>query len=308
MRVLMIGAGSVGGVLTRFLENKTNEVTYFVRAGRRPARVKLLDARSGEVHVRERPAALEAGQVLPAVDTAILTVRAEQLDGALDVVAELPSVATVRIATASAGFDDLERVRARFPGRAAVQIIPLFFAYPDGDVTRWWNPPLAKTLVSDEHEEASRPFAEELAAALETNGLPTRAVRSIGRARDAALAAGMPVLASFELAGWDLDALARDRELRALASRSMREGMRAMVKHPLAQRLIGLAPAPLFATVLRAAPAVVPRGVKEMWRVHGPKIAQQTRALLDSMIARVEREGGAADAESLKELRRRLGA
>jgi ketopantoate reductase len=304
MRILMVGAGSVGAVLTRFLENKNNEVTYYVRAGRKAqlARIKLLDARSGELHVRERPTAIEPSQPLPAADTVILAVRADQLDEALDVVARLSTAEHVRIATASAGFDDLARVRARFPGRAAAQIIPLFFAYPDGDVVRWWSPPLAKTLISDEHDEASRPFAEELAAALQANGLPARAVRSLARARDAVLAAGMPVLATFELAGWDFGALARDGELRKLASRSMREGMRAMVKNRLASRLIGLTPAPLISTMLRAAPQVVPRGVQEMWRVHGPKIAGQTRALLDTLIARADGH----DDESLKDLRSRL--
>src|SRR5581483_1610703 len=307
MRILMIGAGSVGSVLTRHLESKANEVTYYVRAGRKAQlqRVKLLDARSGALHVRERPSAIEPSQKLPSVDTAILAVRADQLDAALDVVAQLPTAETVRIATASAGFDDLARIRARFPGRAAAQIIPLFFAYPDGDVVRWWNPPLARTLVTDEHDDASQPFAEELAAALVANGLPARALRSIGRARDAALAAGMPLVASFELARWDFDALARDAELRKLASRSMREGLRAMFKNPIASRLIGPTPMPLLSTMLRAAPSVMPAGVKEMWRVHGPKIAGQTRALLDTLIARAEGQD-AESAGSLKELRRRL--
>lgn len=307
MRILIVGAGSVGAVLGRYLENKTNEVTYYVRAGRKAqlSRIKLLDARTGALHVRERPQVVEPSHQLPVVDTVILAVRAEQLDEALELCGKLPQADGLRLVSASAGFSDLERLRARFPGRPAVQLVPLFFAYPDGDVVRWWNPPLAKTLITDEHDEASRPFAEELAAALAASGLPARALRSIGRARDAALAASMPVLASFELAGWDFDALSRDGELRALASRSMREGLRAMVKNPIASRLIGWAPAPLISTMLRAAPKMVPKDVKEMWRVHGPKIAGQTRALLDTLIARAaDRGDGAAD--DLKELRRRL--
>jgi ketopantoate reductase len=306
MRILMVGAGAVGTVLTRHLENKTNELTYYVRAGRKAklARTKILDARSEGIFVRERPAAVEPGDKLPIVDTAILAVRADQLDEALDLVARL--IGDVRIVTASAGLDDLERIRHRFPHRPAVQILPLFMAYPDGDAIRFWNPPLARTLITDEHDEAARPLAEELAAALTAGGLPARALRSFGGAREAVFALGMPLLAGFELAGWDLGALAGDGELRSLASRGMREGVSSLVKNPLARRLVALAPAPLFAAALRAAPAMLPRGAKEMWRVHGPKIAGQTRQLLDLLIARAA--AAAAPVDGLRELRRRLDA
>jgi hypothetical protein len=46
---------------------------------------------------------------------------------------------------------------------------------------------------------------------------------------------------------------------------------------------------------------MMPRDVQAMWRVHGPKIAAQTRQQLDALLAR------AGDADGLKELRRRLG-
>jgi hypothetical protein len=42
-----------------------------------------------------------------------------------------------------------------------------------------------------------------------------------------------------------------------------------------------------------------------MWAVHGPKIAGQTRKMLDSIIERGDRSSRATD--GLKELRRRLG-
>jgi ketopantoate reductase len=306
MRILMVGAGAVGAVLTRALEAvKGHDVTYFVRDGRRAqlARVKLLDARSGALHVRERPSVVEASlEPLPHADTVILAVRAEQLDAALDVAARVPGAP--RIATASAGFDDLPRVRARFAGRAAVQIVPMFMAYPEGDVIKWWNPPLARTLVSDEHgDDAARAFGEELAAAFAAGGLPSRALRTIAAARDAVLGLGMPLLAGLELAGWDVGAFAGDGELRKLASRGVRDGLRAMVKNPLAAKLIALTPTPLVGAALRVTPALVPRAARDMWRVHGPKIAAQTRALLDAMIARADERGGA---DGLRELRRRL--
>ncbi len=300
----MVGAGAVGALLTRFLEvTKANEVTYYVRKGRKATltRVKLLDARSGELHVRERPLAIEPHQVLPAADTVILAVRADQLDEALDVVARIPFEA--RIASASAGMDDLQRIRARFPGRPVVQIMPMFKAYPDGDAIKWWNPPFARTIITWEGDDAAKPFADELAKDLSAGGLASKALRSVGRARDAVLAAGMPLLAALELAGWDFGAWSNDAELRGLASAGVREGVGAVA--PNLGRLFGLAPKVVLSTVLKAAPRMAGKDLLDMWRVHGPKIAGQTRQLLDALIVRGDQRASATG--TLKELRRRLG-
>src|SRR5579871_3233490 len=114
MRILIIGAGAVGAVLARALEkNKGHDVAYLVRE-HKPARVKLLDVRTGELHVRERPQAFTASDTLYAFDLAILAVRGDQLDGALDAAAKVPGAP--KLAVAAAGFDAIDRVRARFPG------------------------------------------------------------------------------------------------------------------------------------------------------------------------------------------------
>jgi hypothetical protein len=176
----------------------------------------------------------------------------------------------------------------------------MFLAYPDGDVVRWWNPPFAPTLVTYQGDEEARPLAEELAGYLKAGGLPARAIGSGSATREALVAAGMPLLASFELAGWSFAALGESAELRALASRGMKEGMRAVSSSPVA-RLLNLTPRPLLATLLRVAPRL-PADMQEMWRVHGPKLASQTRHLLDHLIARAPDE----EAPTLRELRRRL--
>jgi ketopantoate reductase len=304
VRALVIGAGAVGVVLARFLEaTKQNEITLYVRAGRRPTRLKLLDAKSGELHVRERPAAVEAGQRLPPVETAILAVRGDQLDEALAVVAQLPDGTRVATVTA-AGFDDVQRVRARFPGRAVAQIIPQFLAYPDGDAIRWWVPPLARTLITWESDDAARPLAEELAGDLTKNGLKTRAVATVAGNRDALVAAGTPMLVGFELAGWDLDALNRDRELRKLASRAMCEAVQAVPGGGVAALLLRLSPRPLLSLMMGAAGSLASDDVQAMWKIHGPKIAAQTHQTLDELVRRADERGRPSD--GLKELRRRL--
>ena len=177
MRILMVGAGSVAVVLTRFLEAvKSNEVTYYVRAGRKKelARIKLVDAKSGEIHVREKPAAVEPESVPLHYDLVLFAVRDDQLEGAIAVAAAVPGAPP--IATVTQG---LARLRERLPGRPIVQIAPMFLAWRDGDVVRWWNPPLARTLISGEGDAMSQKLAEELAASLKAGGLQSRATQSL---------------------------------------------------------------------------------------------------------------------------------
>jgi ketopantoate reductase len=223
----------------------------------------------------------------------ILAVRADQFEAAAEVAARVAG--QPRLATATAGLDDLPRLRARFPGRPTAQIMPLFLSWPDGDAWRLWNPPLAKTLVTFENDEPSRAFAEELVAAFSSGGVPSRTVKSVQRAREGLYAAGMPIVATCELVGFDLEALARDAELRALAARSIQEALRGTEMKWLAKM-----PRPIWSAALRVGP-LLPRRAREMWKIHGPKIHGQTVHFLDALVAR------AGEAEGLRELRRRLG-
>ena len=173
----MVGAGAVGAVLTRALEgNKANEVTYLVRAGRkeRLKRVMIVDARSGEIHVREKPTVMEHGQVLPQADTAIFAVRREQLDEALGLLEQLPKDARIVCLEGAA------RVRARLPGRVVVQVMPVFSCAREGDTFKLKKPPLVPSLVSSEGDARARPFAEELAKDLVAGGMRARAVSTLG--------------------------------------------------------------------------------------------------------------------------------
>src|SRR5262249_26770939 len=197
MRVLIVGAGAVGVVLGQALEaDPSNQVTYYVRAGRTPLTTKVLDARSGRLHTRERAAAVEPMQPLPEVDSVIIAVRADQLEAALALLPELAG--RPRLATATPGLEDLARLRARFPGRQTALIRPTFYASPDGDTIRFVEPPPLSSFVSHEGDESSRPFAEELAAELRRGGLRVRAVRSLASLVWPLLAATNPLLAAYE--------------------------------------------------------------------------------------------------------------
>jgi ketopantoate reductase len=305
MRVLMVGAGAVGVVLTSALEKTTaNEVTYLVRPGRRRTlpRVKLLAAKSGELSVREKPAVVEPTDKLPSADTVIFAVRGDQLDEMIDLVPTLAP--TARMATVTPGFDDLAILRRRFPGRVFVQITPSFAAWLEGDAFKLWLPPLVKSIVSwHGGSDDERAFAEELTAAFVAGGVPTRATGEGGGAKEAAMAAGMPVLAALELSGWSFEALARDRDLRGLAARAARESARAMASSGAARALCAITTTPVVNLAMRVA-GMLPADMKAMWRAHGPKIAGQTRQMLDAIIARADENR--ASAETLKVLRGRL--
>jgi ketopantoate reductase len=296
MRTLVIGAGPVGVLLGRALEaQKGNEVIWLVRKGAKVERWKIVRARTETMSVRERPVQVEPDQALPAVDVVLIATRAEQLDEALAIVDELPPA--VRVATATPGIDDLQKIRARRVGPAC-QILPMFMAWNDADTLRWMSVSFVPTLVADGGDEGSKPFAEEIAAALDAGGLKSRSIGTPGRAHDAALAAGLPLLGALELAGWDFSRLGANPELRRLAADAAKEGLSA-----IAGALGVLGAQPILSLMLRATPRL-PADVQAMWRVHGPKIASQTRVLLDGVYARTRAAGGRTT--RLGELRERL--
>ena len=308
MRVLLVGVGAVGIVLHRTIEQqKGNEVTFLVRAGKKRAleRTKIVDARSGELRVRERPTAVEIGQVRPVYDTVLLCVRGEQLEAAI---ADLGPVAVnVRLATVTPGPEGLALLRARYPGHAAVRIAPVFMAYPDGDVIALWQPPVLKTSVChDDGDEASQKLADELAAALVVGGIPARARAKMPMGTDTATDAMAPLLAAYALSGYDADALARDRGLQTLAADAIAEVMALDGAPGIASALVRRATAPLVRIALSDAAQRMPGTFRAMWRAHGPKIDGQTHASISALVRRAQAEQ--REVPALEEMRHRLDA
>ena len=305
MRVLLVGAGAIGRVLYRALDQtKGNEVTFLVRPGRRAAleRLKVVDARSGEIRVRERPAAIELGQARPVVDTVLFCVRGDQLAAALDDVgAVLPGT---RLATITPGPDGLTLLRARHAGHPVARVAPAFMAYAEADAIVTWFPPIVKTPVTPDGDEAgSAAFAEELAGALAAGGVPAAARAKMFAGIDAGGDAFMPVLAAYALAGYDAAALARDGALLDLTGGAVGEAMTIGGAPGFAGAMARRAAPPLVRAALAAAPRM-PDTFRAMWRAHAPKIEAQTRAILADLV----RRSGDRPAPSLSELVRRLDA
>jgi hypothetical protein len=113
------------------------------------------------------------------------------------------------------------------------------------------------------------------------------------------------VLAAWELSGWDVDRLARDGELRALTAAAMREALAVGdERRTTLGRLLRHTPPGALSLLMRALPTVAGEQVRAMWSHHGPKVAAQTRQMLDGMLARAEASG--APVEHLRRLRERL--
>lgn len=310
MRVLLVGAGAVGIVLHRAIEQqKGNEVTFLLRAGHRKTRgferTKIADARSGELRVRERPAAVEAGQVKPGFDTLLLCVRADQTAAALDDVGPLPPAC--RVATVTPGPQGLQLLRARFPGHPAARVAPAFLAYADDDVIQVWQPPLLKTQVChDDGDAAAASFAEELAAALDQGGVPARARAKMPLGVDGASDMVAPLLSAYALAGYDADGLAADRRLQHLAADAMAEVLSLDGAPGFAAGLVKHTAAPLLRAALASGQGLFPPAFFRMWRAHGPKIDGQTHASMTALVRRAKSAGRTVNA--LEEMLHRLDA
>ena len=111
----------------------------------------------------------------------------------------------------------------------------------------WTQVPLETSLSSVAEWQLVKPLV--------AGGLPSLGVRALGNARECIYAAGLPALASFELAGWDAGALGRDGGLRDLAARGAKEALRTVGG---GKWLFAIAPTTMMQMMLRAAP-LLPR-------------------------------------------------
>lgn len=313
MRFVVIGAGCVGTVLGVSLEHGKHEVLYLLRKGRKEGfrDLQLVDVHHGVVRRRDAPLCAEEGARLPPFEWALLCVRGDQLDEAIATLgAHVRPDARVGVATAR--LDELARVRAAHPGGPVFSIAPTFMAWSEEPrVVRLLKPPLLRTLISGEGDRAADESARELAGVLDGLGLPVSAVASARGAQLPVVAAGSMLLAGWELSRWDARAFASDAELRQLTAAAMREAgavvraeLSAMAS-PLAL-LLAMTPAPALGVLLRGLPQLTRGDASAMWTVHGPKIAAQTRAVLDEVAARAAAAG--LSAPSVTTLRARLEA
>src|SRR5205085_345882 len=104
-----------------------------------------------------------------------------------------------------------------------------FFAWSEEpNVWRWWSPPMMKGVASGEGDARGDEAAGAFAREIDEAGVPMRAVPSARRSLAPLLAPGTVLLAGWELCRWDVDALARDADVRRLTAAAMAEAAQAM--------------------------------------------------------------------------------
>ena len=304
MRFIIVGAGAVGVTLGLSLEHQKHDVTYLVRPGRKAAlnRFLLVDARSGTSRKRDRPSVAELGNTLQPFEWVILATRGDQLDEAIATL-KAHAKPTATVVLAAAALDALPTLRAAWTG-PVVQMYPTFSAWSEEpNVWRWFQPPLLKSLLSGEGDDKAQKAAVELAAELDKAGLPSRAVASLQKTVAPLLAPGVALLAGWELAAWDVERLGKDGLLRDLTAGAMHEAAVAVgAEAEGVSRFLSFIPAGALSIALRALPRLAGKDVRAMWSHHGPKIAAQTRAILDEVMQKAEHTGD----RHLKALRAKL--
>mgnify|MGYP000878692870 CR=1 FL=1 len=170
MKILVLGAGGIGGYFGGRLAQGGADVTFLVR----PARAAQIAANGLVIESPNGPATIAAktviaGQPLPGFDLVLLTCKAYDLDSAMDAIA--PAVqAGASIVPLLNGVSHLARLDARF-GKARVlggtcQINVTLT--PDGTVKHM--EPLNR-LIFGEREASQKATADAFADALKTSGI-----------------------------------------------------------------------------------------------------------------------------------------
>jgi len=118
MRILVLGAGAIGGYFGGLLAEAGADITFFVR----PARKRQLD-RDGLIiespfeNVRRSVAAITSGENFAPPDIIIIACKAYSLEGALDIISAYAGPETIILPLLN-GIAHLEIIEQRLPGTA----------------------------------------------------------------------------------------------------------------------------------------------------------------------------------------------
>jgi 2-dehydropantoate 2-reductase len=137
MKILVLGAGAVGGYFGGRLAQAGADVTFLVR----PARAALLAqkglrATSKAGNISLKPRCVVAGEVKPEYALVILTAKAYDLDSAMDAIAPALAGGKGQVLPLLNGMTHLDRLDARFGGErvlGGVAYIASTLA-PDGEI------------------------------------------------------------------------------------------------------------------------------------------------------------------------------
>lgn len=303
MRVLLVGAGSVGQVYGWHLRRGGVEVHVYVKD-------KYADeARAGFVlyppgartptrwtpdGVVTSPAQVAAGtwdQVWLCISSTAL--RGDWLPA---IVAAMGDAALVSLLP---GLRDRDLLTPLVPPERLVIGLIAFSSWHaplDGEALpepgmAWWHPPMSPSLFS-----GPPALVDPIVAALRAGGCPAaRGDATAAAARGSSFL--VPVVAAMECAGWSFAGLRQARHA-TLAARAAREALAISTAH------LGLSPGPaaLLASptvvrlATRAVPLVAPMDFEAFLRVHFSKVGDQTLLALDTWVDEGKARGLATEA------------
>lgn len=304
MRILLVGAGTVGQVFGHHLQRGGAEIGFLVR----PKYAELvrrgfdMDPRNpGRGRERLEQFEVTTEHDASGWDQVWLCIPSTALDG--EWLETLAASSSAPLVSFSAGLPAQARLNAVAPGRIATAVIaysawtaPLPGASgPPG--TAWWTPPLMSCVFAG-------PGAEAAAETLTRGGLRAKVTDA-----EAALARGAslltPLIAAMECGGWTFAGL-RVPALSRLTAAAMAEA--SFVSAAVGGHPVGLLPRGLSGLMVRVltrlAPWVAPFDLETFFRVHFTKVGPQTSRTLGGWIEAGRSRGLSVSA--LSELHDRL--
>ena len=300
MRILVVGAGTVGQVFGWHLHQGGAEIGFLVKPGRRPERFRLERLRGRSVATWESFTVHDDPAAVGAWDAVVLTVSSDALAASwLEPLGRATGSATV--AVMQPGINDVERVAQSIDRARLVQgLIGLIaFRTPlDGDPrfveegVAYWFPPFVRTLLEGDR---SRPLVETF----RRGGLPAAQHDAIATVSGFGAAVLEAHMAALELEGWSF-AAARAGRWMAVASRASRQ------LAEVAARIVGRRPPAVLALVSPTASAflapvsraVMPFDLEAYLRAHFTKVGPQTLAYFESAM----READGLPMDAVEEL------
>ncbi|WP_164855959.1 ketopantoate reductase family protein [Lujinxingia sediminis] len=314
MRILIVGAGSVGQLYGLHLARAGEEVHVLVRpryAEEARRGYRLYERRRDfKQHAIFTPDGVwtDAADLPPGhFDAIILAIPSTGLKGPW--LASLArGLGDATLLTLTPGLDDVQTLSEHIAPDQIVRGLITSVSYPaplPGEScpqpgTAYWFPPLTPALFEGPKERVT-----PIVTALNRGHMSSRSVR--GLAEKAAFGSGvlMPIVAHMETVGWSLDRL-RDETLSELVTTmsQIRTILEATLqsKAPLPMRMLTPTTVKLLT---RVAPRVPPFDFEVYLKVHFTKVGAQTRMFLDDYIAKGESLNLPNDA--IVELRAKIG-
>jgi 2-dehydropantoate 2-reductase len=224
-------------------------------------------------------------------DVIVVCVRAEQVDAPLEsALAAAPDVPIVMLTPLMpAALEGL----CRALGPRVVVAMPGVVAYvksadrASDEVTRYWLPRVAPTLIDEAPADAERDSVKGLVDALVKAGLPARIERGVRETNPATTVSFIPLAMALDAAGGS-DALLADDALLALAIDAAREGHELSLRIGKAAGWAGLLTRFVGPRMLRVGLAVArshsPEAVAYVEEHFGHKLHAQNVAMAEAMI------------------------